>query len=165
MGTAGLIWGCLYRAILYGLLIGTAFGGFYGAAFGMPTYWFKTCSRRLAPRGKVCPRSHHLGHIRLHADADDTPGLVADGEVRSRMAREGGLRNVTRSAPTFEPVPRGRLQVRRFAAVASLSGRILAALTPWPSLLPYSPTFGKFLLPRTSDPRHSRKLALGPSER
>ena len=32
--TAGLFWGTLWRASLYGVLLGAAFGGFYGAAFG-----------------------------------------------------------------------------------------------------------------------------------
>jgi cytochrome bd-type quinol oxidase subunit 2 len=36
--TAGLIWGSLLRASLYGVLLGAAFGGLYGAAGGTLTF-------------------------------------------------------------------------------------------------------------------------------
>ena len=36
--TAGLIWGSLWRASLYGVLLGAAFGGLYGAAGGTLTF-------------------------------------------------------------------------------------------------------------------------------
>ena len=36
--TAGLIWGSLLRATLYGVLLGAAFGVLYGAAGGTLTF-------------------------------------------------------------------------------------------------------------------------------
>jgi hypothetical protein len=38
--TAGLIWGSLWRASLYGMLLGAGFGGLYGASLGTLLFSF-----------------------------------------------------------------------------------------------------------------------------
>ena len=177
--TAELLWGSLWRAGLYGVLLGTTFGGLYGAAggtlifpllgtaiglffgaltgavVGLPLglldgllllFWLATayryvaltnscryrlqarivcvagsllallidwtrhglpypdgfCYRSCQPDGsrpvladqrpgrRRVTRRYHPGRMGVHAYADDTRRLVADGEVRRRMVRGQG---------------------------------------------------------------------------